>query len=120
VVKVQFETQLCGILSHSPPQLLGPQRYVPHYSMSLDVCYSTTSYTSTLLLAFSDSVWCIMCAIDFFMIIISECRTLTLPSQFNILTRVLRQIDLVRAVLNPLTPNDLYRRRAVSPLKIPL
>ena len=77
--------------------------------MSLDVCkqqgsrYSTSSYTGILSLAFSDAVWCIIriCVIDFFFTIISNyCRPLTHLSHFNILTRVLRQIDLVRAVLD--------------------
>ena len=75
-------------------------------SLSLDVCiqqgsrYSTKSYTSKLFLGFGDVVWCIICVIVFFTIISSECRPLTPPSHFNILTRALRQIDLVRAVLN--------------------
>lgn len=72
-------------------------------SMSFDVCIQqgsrySTSYTSILFLAFNDVVWCIICIIDFFKIISSECRPLTPPSHFNILTRVLRHNDLARAV----------------------
>jgi hypothetical protein len=65
------------------------------------------SYQTNKVLADNDSTWCL------------EGSRFKCGSSGNVLLLVFGSLNtnIQNARLNPLTPNDLYRRRAVSPLK---